>query len=121
MCCVVVSGGLSFSKSLRYRKFVCLSARIRLKNTCPNLTKFSLIGQAETKQIQSHSFKWIALGPDYEYPLRGSTYPCFILYIVSKQDQTNDIHFSGLSAQVLKLSVGAAGIRYVIVIIVINA
>jgi len=28
---------------------------------------------------------------------RVSTYPCFILDIVSKQDQTNDIHLSGLS------------------------
>jgi len=28
---------------------------------------------------------------------RVSTYPCFILYTVSKRDQTNDIHLSGLS------------------------
>jgi len=28
---------------------------------------------------------------------RVSSYPCFILYIVSKLDQLNDIHISGLS------------------------
>ena len=28
---------------------------------------------------------------------RVSTYPCFILYTVSKRDQTNDIHLSRLS------------------------
>ena len=28
---------------------------------------------------------------------RVSIYPCFILYIVSKRDQTNNIHLSGLS------------------------
>jgi len=27
-----------------------------------------------------------------------STHPCFILYTVSKWDQTNDIHLSGLSS-----------------------
>ena len=32
---------------------------------------------------------------------RVSTFPCFILYIVSKQDQTNDIHLSGLSTEAL--------------------
>jgi len=37
--------------------------------------------------------KWIALEPDYEYLLRH----VFLLYIVSKRDQTNDIHLSGLS------------------------
>ena len=30
-----------------------------------------------------------------------STYPCYILYIVFKWDQTNDIHFSGLWPSVL--------------------
>jgi len=28
---------------------------------------------------------------------RVSTYPCFILYTVSKRDKTNDIHLRGLS------------------------
>jgi len=41
-------------------------------------------------QLQPNPLKWIAMGPDYEYP-------CFILYIVSKQNQTNDIHLSRLS------------------------
>jgi len=40
----------------------------------------------------------LLMGPDYEHPLtHRSTYPCFILYIVSIQDQTNDLHLSGLS------------------------
>ena len=41
-----------------------------------------------------------ALGPDNEYAVhlgRVNNYPCFTLYIVSKWDQTNDIHLSGLS------------------------
>jgi len=41
--------------------------------------------------VQSNPLKWIALGPDCEYPFdRISTYPCFILYIVSKRDQTKE-------------------------------
>jgi len=48
--------------------------------------------------IQSNSLKRIALGPVYEYPLvRVSIYPCFILYMVTEWDKTNDIHLSGLS------------------------
>ena len=35
--------------------------------------------------VQLNLLKWIAQGPDYQYPLRQvSTYPCFILYILFK-------------------------------------
>ena len=39
--------------------------------------------------------KWIALERDYEYPLIYLS--MFFLYIVSKWDQTDDIHLSRLS------------------------
>ena len=46
----------------------------------------------------SNPLMWIALGPDYEiHSDRVPTYPCFILYILSKLDLTNDIHLSRLS------------------------
>ena len=51
--------------------------------------------------VQSNLLKWIALGPDYEYPLRMTVHlghPCFVLYTVFKLGQANDIHLGGFSA-----------------------
>ena len=50
--------------------------------------------------IQSNPLKWIALGLIMSIQLgRISTYPCFILYIVSTWEQPDDIHLTWLSTK----------------------
>ena len=71
---------------LRFLQARCLSCRPT--NSVKALKAVSCCIHA-LKRLQSNPLKWIALGPNYEYPL--------IPYVVSKLDQTYDIHLSGLS------------------------
>jgi len=49
--------------------------------------------------VQSNPLKWIALGPDYEYPFRQSIHLSMLYTFLHcvKRDQTNDIYLDGLS------------------------
>jgi len=64
---------------------------ILLNFKCPD-TEFSIYGYSP------NLLKWMALDMIMSiHSVRLSTYPCFILYSMSKWDQANDVHLSGLS------------------------
>jgi len=49
--------------------------------------------------VQSNLLQWIALGPDFEYPLRQCIHLSmfYTIHCVYKRDERNDIHLSRLS------------------------
>ena len=72
-----------------------------LKHMVIGITDIEILGLEDVQGrfcLQSNLLKWIALGPDYEYPLRQSIHLSMFhtLHCVYR-DQTNDVHLSGLS------------------------
>ena len=86
VCTLLQTDNHASTPPLRFLQARCLSCRPT--NSVKALKAISCCIHA-LKRLQSNPLKWIALGPDYEYPL--------IPYVVSKLDQTYDIHLSGLS------------------------
>ena len=76
------------------------SPRQRAVKTCVFVCAYFTFGTTSVfimlfRLYTVNRLKWIALEPDYEYPLIYLS--MFFLYIVSKWDQTDDIHLSRLS------------------------
>ena len=73
-----------FSKTGKTR----VSHRVEMMTRCP--------GDPDVKDDPNDPLtRW----PNDPVPCLVSSYPCFILYILSKLDQTTDIHLSGLSSR----------------------
>ena len=81
----------------RWRRWSASAARAAATTRSASRTFSRYSGNVQSKRL-----KWMALGTDYEYPHRRSIHLSKLctLYIVSQQDQTNDIHLHRLSTRV---------------------